>query len=186
MKKRILLFLLALAVGFTSCKDDDPCGGISCLNGGTCANGACNCPTGFEGSDCSQQTTPARIHLTSIRVLQFPPLKANGDSWDLFDGADVYVSLALSGNEIANNRSAFIEDAALPPLSWSLSTAFVLDEPTNQYSLGIFDKDDFGTDEFMSGINFTPYYSTNHFPEKDTISCSNCPVVFEVTYNYDF
>jgi len=35
---------------FTSC--DDPCKDVTCLNGGTCLEGTCECPTGYEGTDC--------------------------------------------------------------------------------------------------------------------------------------
>ena len=30
----------------------DPCANIKCLNGGTCVNGICQCPTGFTGDSC--------------------------------------------------------------------------------------------------------------------------------------
>jgi|SRR5690554_5074386 len=38
-------------VTYTSCSKDK-CN-ISCRNNGTCVDGKCQCPTGFEGSDCS-------------------------------------------------------------------------------------------------------------------------------------
>lgn len=30
----------------------DPCGEVSCFNGGSCDDGECSCPDGFTGSDC--------------------------------------------------------------------------------------------------------------------------------------
>lgn len=35
---------------FAGC--DDPCKDVTCLNGGTCLEGTCECPTGYEGVDC--------------------------------------------------------------------------------------------------------------------------------------
>ncbi|HNB81048.1 MAG TPA: hypothetical protein PLP34_00770 [Chitinophagaceae bacterium] len=36
---------------FTSC-DPDPCEDIVCANGGTCTDGTCACPAGYEGTLC--------------------------------------------------------------------------------------------------------------------------------------
>ena len=58
-KENLLKFLLGsamiatMALTVNSCsKDEDPCEDVSCLNGGSCDDGNCNCPTGYEGSVC--------------------------------------------------------------------------------------------------------------------------------------
>jgi len=58
MKNLKSLFLASfLTVGvfstvvFTSC-DPDPCKDIICANGGTCTDGTCMCPSGYEGTLC--------------------------------------------------------------------------------------------------------------------------------------
>lgn len=54
-KKILLLSSLAFGItfAFQACKKDkDPCEDVTCLNGGTCNDGNCNCATGYEGSDC--------------------------------------------------------------------------------------------------------------------------------------
>ena len=38
---------------FAGC--DDPCKDVTCLNGGTCLEGTCECPTGYEGTDCGTE-----------------------------------------------------------------------------------------------------------------------------------
>ncbi|MEN9347482.1 MAG: hypothetical protein RLZZ77_993 [Bacteroidota bacterium] len=56
--KNLFKFLLVVALSstvLTSCKEDDPCEGVSCLNGGTCVDGNCDCDAGFEGTDCGTQ-----------------------------------------------------------------------------------------------------------------------------------
>ena len=62
MKKVSILgitFLTTIAFSmvmlFTAC-DDDPCKDVTCLNGGTCVSGTCNCAAGYEGTDCSTKT----------------------------------------------------------------------------------------------------------------------------------
>ena len=54
MTKTLLTALLLsffLILFFFACKKD-PCKGILCLNGGSCADGLCNCPPGFTGVNC--------------------------------------------------------------------------------------------------------------------------------------
>lgn len=58
--KPILLtsvFLLAITSTFvfTAC-EQDKCNGVTCNNGGSCNEGICKCPTGFEDPTCSTLT----------------------------------------------------------------------------------------------------------------------------------
>jgi len=47
-----LLFAAAVtAIVYSSCTKD-ACDNVNCLNGGSCGNGICNCPTGYEGAEC--------------------------------------------------------------------------------------------------------------------------------------
>ena len=53
----LLIFMtLGTSVMFNACKDDDPCDGVECKNGGTCNDGNCACLTGYEGTDCGTET----------------------------------------------------------------------------------------------------------------------------------
>jgi hypothetical protein len=49
--KRLSLFGLILIFSFFSCQNE-PCDEIACQNGGTCIDGSCECPDGYEGSFC--------------------------------------------------------------------------------------------------------------------------------------
>lgn len=51
------LFSLLLNPG---CKkeDVDPCDNVTCLNGGVCVNGACDCPPQYFGANCEQKVDP--------------------------------------------------------------------------------------------------------------------------------
>ena len=53
----ITALLVTGTICYTSCKKDR-CHNVVCLNGGSCANGYCSCPTGFSGDNCeiSNQT----------------------------------------------------------------------------------------------------------------------------------
>ncbi len=57
IKTIFLLIFMALgtSVLLNSCKDDDPCDGVDCLNGGICNDGTCTCLIGYEGSNCGTE-----------------------------------------------------------------------------------------------------------------------------------
>ncbi len=50
MNRLIFLLILLLTI---SCKKDDPCDGISCVNG-DCVEGTCACETGWKGALCDE------------------------------------------------------------------------------------------------------------------------------------
>ena len=57
----IFTMLITLAafsvVTYTACKQDK-CKGIVCLNGGACQDGACVCPSAYNGTHCENTVTP--------------------------------------------------------------------------------------------------------------------------------
>ena len=58
MKNRFfyaLIFSLFTIFLISSCKEKDPCEGVSCQNGGVCLTGTCNCPAWYEGTSCETQ-----------------------------------------------------------------------------------------------------------------------------------
>lgn len=48
-------FTLAAVLTLNSCTQD-PCVELNCENGGSCSDGLCQCPTGFEGAQCDITT----------------------------------------------------------------------------------------------------------------------------------
>ncbi len=50
-----LILLLSTLTVLPSCKKDDPCDNVVCLNGGTCSDGSCTCATGYEGTTCETE-----------------------------------------------------------------------------------------------------------------------------------
>lgn len=41
------------AITYTACTKDE-CKGVECINGGSCVDGTCACPTGYEGTNCEK------------------------------------------------------------------------------------------------------------------------------------
>lgn len=63
MKPTTLFYLLLVLLSFSiSCKKDekekDLCEGVSCVNGGNCLNGNCNCVNGYTGTNCEIAPNP--------------------------------------------------------------------------------------------------------------------------------
>jgi hypothetical protein len=59
------------------------------------------------------------------------------------------------------------------------------ENPIDEYTLVLYDFDSFDSDDFMGGVSFTPYFSTNKFPNILYIDAGG-EVSFEVSVNYIF
>jgi len=51
----LAFFAISTIVLHSACTVDN-CSDVKCLNGGACIDGFCNCPSGYEGANCSQQS----------------------------------------------------------------------------------------------------------------------------------
>ena len=91
--KRINLLILLLSictviVTTQSCQKDDPdpCETVVCNNGGTCNEGTCECLTGYEGLDCSEEVR------------------------DKFEGSWTYTDSCLPGNNTNSTIGESLDD----------------------------------------------------------------------------
>lgn len=192
MIKQILLAFIAIGLmSIASCKKDDPapgkgspCENIICLNGGYCANGACVCPEGFTGSDCSKQLAPSVIRINKIEVTQFPQTDA-GAGWDLTSGADIFPIVYLGSTQIWEAPTFFQNATPGTVYSFIPSPAIELKSPGSQYDISLYDYDDFDADDFMGGILFYPYTSTNKFPDVLTLDAGK-GVAFKLYVSYSW
>jgi EGF domain-containing protein len=186
MKNILAIILLGLIPLIYSCKktDPDPCKDIICLNGGNCVNGACDCPTGYGGPDCSNQITPSKINLTSVRVTKFPATD-NGAGWDIASGPDIFINI-YKGTTLLYTHAVYFENAdPSKDYDFVLNPLFQIDDPLARYTIELLDYDDFSADDFMGGIEFTPYSNTNGFPTSMKIDAGGT-VAFTIYMNYLF
>ncbi len=160
------------------------CAGVSCLNGGYCANGSCVCAQGYSGTNCSQQITPTSIRINSITVTSFPATD-NGAGWDLTSGADIFPILKLGTSTLWNGTNVHLSNSD-PTVDhvFTLNPAVFLTSPTTEYSLILYDYDTPDADDFMGGVNFTPYYATNDFPTTINLAPSGASVSFRLSVSY--
>lgn len=196
-KISIFSLLAAFFVAFAaiSCKKTDsvvdPCSGISCQNGGTCLNGSCSCPTGYEGPACEKQKTPT-IVIKSITITKFPATTANGGGWDLTSGADIYPIMSFGTSKIWISPN-YQNNAAVGSYKFTLSPVLKIPAAnTNEtYGFEVWDYDSglnssVDSDDFMGGVTGKLYNSTNGFPKTMTFSCSNCETAFLLELDYEF
>lgn len=48
-------FAFVTTILYTAC-EKNPCNNVNCLNGGSCNNGFCRCPTGWENTQCQTKS----------------------------------------------------------------------------------------------------------------------------------
>ncbi|MFT7163111.1 MAG: hypothetical protein ACI9GZ_004312 [Bacteroidia bacterium] len=167
------------------CEIFDECFGITCFNGGACVNGLCDCAEGYTGPSCASQITPQSIKISRIDVTNFPQVESNGAGWDLTSGPDIYPELSKDGSILWAAPIFFQNASASQDYTFEITPNITLNEPTDQYTIWLKDFDDFDADDYMAGIIFTPYSSTNGFPSQVNLDAGG-GVSFTVYYSYVF
>lgn len=142
----------------------DACEYITCLNGGSCANGECNCPEGYTGSDCSQQVTPSKIRIKQVDITSFPATNDYGSGWDMTSAADIYFTIYKDDTEVYYSYSHYENAVPSKKYEFELSPNVDLSSPNDRYTIRLYDYDVTSSNDYMGGIIFTPYSNTNSFP----------------------
>lgn len=158
----------------------DPCAGVTCLNGGTCVNGSCNCTTGYTGSNCGTEVTPSSMRITKIVVTDF-----ENSGWDTFPASspDIFINVRTGTSCSPSGglyTSSYYQDAYPGPnYDFIPSSPIVITNPTAPIAICLYD-DDVSGEDFMIGVNFTPYQNGNNFPSSRNLSISglSCTVYF--------
>ncbi|MEZ4722303.1 MAG: calcium-binding EGF-like domain-containing protein [Flavobacteriales bacterium] len=63
MKKLLFLIAAIVSLSLTAC---DECKDISCMNGGTCEEGVCDCPNGYSGELCEDEDLCITNNVTCV------------------------------------------------------------------------------------------------------------------------
>lgn len=184
---RYWLLAVVLPLAIISCQknDADPCDKTVCLNGGHCANGECVCPEGYGGADCSQPITPKKIKISRIEVTKFPATDNNGAGWDPTSGADIYLQLLKGDASIWKSSATYNYQNATSSQVYAFDTTPSVDltDAEDQYTIILYDYDDFDADDFIGGIIFTPYSKAKGFPSVLTLDAGGT-VAFKLHVSY--
>ncbi len=191
----VLTFTLVISIGFTSCSKKDPCEGLACLNGGTCEDGTCACPSGYEGSLCETESLPKTINISSIKVTKVPTTKADGSKWDA-DGTqpDIFpVIYTIKADNKTVDVPFWTSDLIKISASVDLQHDFTLIVPKlsittvdKSYAIFLFDKDDSNQEVMGSGIIFNLKDLIKGKPATILLDCTGCKVAFELKVSYVF
>ena len=186
---KALMFAFLSLFLMPSCSDDDdsepqdPCEGVVCENGGDCVNGECDCPVNYEGPSCANEKTPVNMFFTSITITRFPQFASDGGNWDPFDGPDIYIKV-FDQNENVIHTSGYFEDVSQnsdPTFDVQIS----ISDPQDRYIIRLYEYDDFDSDDYMGGVEFTPYRRGQEFPNRLFLD-ANGNAAFEVETSYNW
>ncbi|MCC6286532.1 MAG: hypothetical protein IT249_01475 [Chitinophagaceae bacterium] len=182
---RMLFVACILVISSCAKENADPCDKTTCMNGGYCANGDCVCPEGYGGADCSQRITPKKIKINKIEVSRFHATENNGAGWDMGSGPDIYINLSKGDAQIWKSANTYNYQNADPSKTYSFDVipAVDLTDPTDQYTIRLYDYDDFDADDFMGGIIFTAYTKSSGFPSVLTLDVGGT-VAFRLYVSY--
>lgn len=92
-------------IAYTSCKKD-ACKDIICSNGGTCVDGACKCPAGYEGPSCDVKSNAKFIGIFS--AVDVCPLA-------LRQGDDLKYDISILSDNTSPVKMTVIGIANTPP-----------------------------------------------------------------------
>lgn len=189
----VLLPLLFLALTFNACQKDpaltDPCYNITCYNDGVCANGLCNCPDGYDGSDCSIELTPVSMTITGIEVTNYPTTQSSGAGWDPSSGADPFLVFhpGTGTTYTANDFiSGYKTDVTGQDLAYSTGLPITVNSLNSNWSLDMWDYDALvgDPDDLMTGVFFSPIDKAYGFPSSFDLNTTGFSATLYVTWNF--
>ncbi|MBA3648333.1 MAG: calcium-binding EGF-like domain-containing protein [Chitinophagales bacterium] len=191
---RIGVIVMILVVFACSDKDNtlttDACYGTSCLNGGTCLNGSCNCPQGYAGFHCETKLTPVSLTITGIEVSLFPLTDFSDNMWDASDRSnpDPYILLNPGPATVFSYYKSEVVNNAIAPLSYSNDLPYTLSNIDQGWSISVVDDDQSEgyQDQIMGGFYFTPISYDTDFPQTIELisSVQSLSITLAVIWNF--
>ncbi len=170
----------------TLCAVYDSCFAVICMNGGTCDNGTCDCPDGFGGANCGDTLVSILLTIDKITVNSYPTTRANGQSWDVADGADAFMSLTIGSSPSTNGYSSetinnvtgstLVYNAGLPTNTGGAHTI--------NWTLSMWDADAGNINEAMANIVFSPTALGAGNPSTINLKNADLDVTLDVTWKY--
>jgi hypothetical protein len=126
------------------------------------------------------------MFITRIDLLNTPPTADGGSAWDDSEGpglplADPYLIFAQDLTTLYETE--YVDDRNYNQVvTYTPTSPIAINSPNSRYSFYVYDFDVFNSDDFMGGIEFTPYSSTNRFPSSQVITAGNISMRLYYTY----
>jgi len=193
-----IILSIALVTLMLSCGSNEPdfCETVDCLNGGECNGVSCDCPPGFDGTDCSNQKDPSTIEILSVILNDFDTLDIEGKEWDenpdqIFPALpdtnlpDVYFSLSNANGIVYSNQANVLN--ASPGVDTELKILggeLLLEDWDIEHKITLLDLDRNGGVDLMDQLLFTPLDTLVPFP--DSLIVTNDTTKFTILLDYKF
>ncbi len=143
---------------------------------------SCNekiCDLGYSGEDCDIQITPSIIKITRIDVINFP-----SGNYDIGSNPDIYITFSDYNGELYTSPNYFENAISGQTYTYTLTTPINITEPLEWYAIRVYDYDSADQDDFICGIDYSPYNSHNQFPQSELLSIDD--ISFRVYYEYEW
>jgi len=129
------------------------------------------------------------ITIKSIKVTDFPPVNDAGGNWDTSAGPDIYPVVLYNNSELYSwENTPWVNAIPGETHTFYIGGGFNLnlDNLSDTYVIYLYDNDDFGGDENMNGISFTPNDFIKGTPDNFTLSVPSLNLEAVVTVEYTF
>lgn len=185
--KNISLFLF-LFVALISCgSEEDACLTLACLNNGTCVGGACACPEGYEGDDCSIEQTPISMSIIGINITRYPTVRPDSTSWDSLNGPDLFFAFHEGAGSSYDPSIDFVSstmvDANGQALEINATPPYIVTNLASNWSLDLWDED-MGADEYITGIPLLPLDQVVGLPTTFDVETPEMKATFFVQWDF--
>jgi len=102
----------------------------------------------------------------------------------LTSGPDIFPILSLGASTIWESPTSNQNADPAQDYTFTPNPTFNLTSPSSQYTLTLYDFDDFDANDWMGGVNFTPYNSSNGFPTTIILAPGGAAVTFSLNVSY--
>lgn len=144
------------------------------------------CPKGYEGTNCDQEITPTKMVINKFEITKIPAFKSNSDNWDVFGGKpDIFIQITDDVTKEVIYKSPVTYNHNTTDVIKFEKLSIIINNPNSKLLFSLYDEDS-GSDEFMSGIIFTPYKRGLKFPEKYLLDCTDCKITANLYFEYLF
>lgn len=167
----------------SSCQKD-PCSSVDCKNGGTCSDGTCECPEGFQGTDCSQQIQPSKVRIQKVSVTDFPLTSSTGKQWDENDLPDIFILITDDDGFVWESPVIFDNAAPSGQYLFEVTPAIEVTDFNKEYLIYLYDHDGTNPYEYMGGFSFKPYTPASGFPTQLNLETSKGELRFTLVLSY--
>lgn len=173
--------------------NSEPCGGITCMNGGACVDDVCVCTNGYTGADCGTAKDIETITINKITITDFPQKDPQEAEWDGNSGPDVTVEIIRGVTSVhLDNRPCIdaennVTNPNADPCIFDFPAGLDLTETMSSHVINVLDFDTPSQSDLMGAISISnpnQFFQDEGFPATITLSAGTISMELEVEYEF--